>query len=82
MLGTKFQSHGIKIEDFKIIPINPLNPISTKRRVSEVFDLILLMSYIMPKMLSSAFKSHSIKIEDFKSNPFISFNPISTKGVG
>ena len=29
-LNSKFQSHGIKIEYFKIIPINPFNPISTK----------------------------------------------------
>ena len=29
-LSSKFQSHGIKIENFKIKPINPFNPISTK----------------------------------------------------
>ena len=64
MLGTQFQSHSIKIEDFKIIPNNLFNPIGTKG-----VKLILVMSYIMPKMLSSEFKSHSIKIEDFKINP-------------
>ena len=68
MLGTKIQSHSIKIMDFKIIPINPFNPLSTKGGVTN-FKLILVMSYIMPKMLSSEFNSHSIKIEDFKINP-------------
>ena len=37
MLDTKFQSHSIKIEDFKLIPINLFNPISTKG-VSEIFE--------------------------------------------
>ena len=70
MLGSKFQSHIIKIEDFKINPINTYNPI---------LKLLLVMSYIMSKMLSSEFKSHSIKIEDFKINPIKLFNPIGTK---
>ena len=30
MLCSEFQSHSIKIKDFKINPINPFNPISTK----------------------------------------------------
>ena len=30
MLGSNFQSHCIKIVDFKINPINPFNPDSTK----------------------------------------------------
>ena len=30
MLSSEYQSHNIKIEDFKINPINPFNPISTK----------------------------------------------------
>ena len=29
---SEFQSNSIKIEDFKINPINPFNPISTKGR--------------------------------------------------
>ena len=37
MLGTKFQSHSIKIEDLKIIHINLFNPISTKG-VSEIVE--------------------------------------------
>ena len=31
-LGSEFQSNSIKIEDFKINPNNPFNPISTKGR--------------------------------------------------
>ena len=30
MLSSEFQTCSIKIEDFKINPINPFNPISTK----------------------------------------------------
>ena len=30
MLGSKYQSHSIKIEDLEVNPINPLNPINTK----------------------------------------------------
>ena len=30
MLCSEFQSNSIKIKDFKINPINPFNPISTK----------------------------------------------------
>ena len=30
ILSSKFQPWSIKIEDFKINPINPFNPISTK----------------------------------------------------
>jgi len=31
ILSSEFQTCSIKIEDFKIIPINPFNPISTKQ---------------------------------------------------
>ena len=30
ILCSEFQSNSIKIKDFKINPINPFNPISTK----------------------------------------------------
>ena len=30
MLSSQFQSHSIKVEDFKINPIHTFNPISTK----------------------------------------------------
>ena len=30
MLSSEFQSHSIKIEDFKINPINSFNPNNTK----------------------------------------------------
>ena len=30
MLSSEYQSHSIKIEDFKINPINTFNPISTE----------------------------------------------------
>ena len=39
-----------------------------------MLNLLLKMSYNMPKMLSSEFQTCSIKIEDFK------INPISAKG--
>ena len=63
MLSSKFQSPSIKIDDFKINPINPFNPISTKGGV-KILSLLLGMSYNVPKMLSSKFQSPSIKIED------------------
>ena len=44
-----------------------------------MLNLLLQMSYNMPKMLSSEFQTCSIKIEDFKINPINPFNPISTK---
>ena len=78
MLSSEFQSHSIKIEDFKNITINSFNPISIKRG-NEIFKLLLGMSYNMPKMLSSEFQSHSIKIEDFKNIAYNSFNPFSIK---
>ena len=43
-------------------------------------NLLLGMSYNMPKMLGSKFQSHSIKIDNFKISPINPFNPISTKG--
>ena len=45
----------------------------------EIVNLLLGMSYNMPKMLSSEFQTCSIKIEDFKIIPINPFNPISTK---
>ena len=61
MLSSEVQSHSIKIENFKINPINPFNPISIKGGV-KMLNLLLGMSYNMPKMLSSKFQSHNIKI--------------------
>ena len=46
----------------------------------KIKNLLLKMSYNMPKVFSSEFQSNSIKIEDFKINPINPFNPISTKG--
>ena len=44
------------------------------------FNLLLGISYNIPKTLSSKFQSHSIENEDFKINPIIPVNPTSTKG--
>ena len=63
MLSSKFQSHSIRFEDFKINPINPVNPITTKRG-SKHLNLLLGMSYNVPKMVGSEFQSPSIKIDD------------------
>ena len=81
VFSSEFQSNSIKIEDFKINPINPFNPISTKGGV-KMLSLLLGMSYNMPKVFSSEFQSNNIKIEDLKINPINPFNPISTKGGG
>ena len=63
MLRSKFHNHSIKIEDFKINPINPFNPNKTKGGV-KILNLLLGISYNMPKVLCSKFQSRSIKIED------------------
>ena len=81
MFSSEFQSNSITIEDFKINPITPYNPISTKG-VLKIQNLFLGMSYSMPKMLSSKTQSHSFKIEDFKSDHINPFNLISTKRGG
>ena len=46
----------------------------------DISNVLLGMSYNMPKTLSSEYKSHSIKIEDLKINPNNPFNPNKTKG--
>ena len=79
MVSPEFQSHSIKIQDFKINPINPFNPISIKGGV-KTLSLLLEMSYNMPNILTSKFQSPIIKIEDFKINSNNPFNLISTKG--
>ena len=76
MFNSKFHSHSIKIEDFKINPFNLLTLLAPRGGVKILKDF-LEISY---KMLRSEFHSHSIKIEDFKINPINPFNPISTKG--
>ena len=81
ILGFKFQSHSIKIEDFKINPINLLTLLAPRGGV-KILYLFLGMSYIMPKKLSSEFQGHSIKIENFKINPINPFIPNKTKGGG
>ena len=68
MFYSKFQSHSFKIEDFKI------NPIGTKEEWVKIKNLLLRISYNMPKMLSSKFWSPSIKTEDLKIKPN---NPIT-----
>ena len=40
VFSSEFQSNSIKIEDFKIDPINPFNPISTSGRGSKIFKPI------------------------------------------
>ena len=65
VFSSEFQSNSIKIEYFKIYPINPFNPISTKEGV-KILSLLLGMSYNMPTMLSSKFQNPSIKIEDVR----------------
>ena len=65
MLSSEYQSHSIKIENFKINPINPFNSIRTKGGGSKHLNLLLGVSYNMPKMVGSEFQSLSIKIEDF-----------------
>ena len=79
ILSFKFQSHSIKIEEFKINPINLLTLLASRGGV-KILYLFLGMSYIMPKKLSSEFQGHSIKIENFKINPINLINPISIKG--
>ena len=81
MSSSEFQTCSIKIEDFKINPINPFYPISIKGG-SEDFKCITKMYYNMPKKLRSEYQSHRIKIEDLEINTFNPFNPISTKGGG
>ena len=54
MLSSEFQSNSIKIEYFKIDPLNPFNPITTMGW-SEMLTLLLEMSYNMTKMFSSKF---------------------------
>ena len=46
----------------------------------KILNLLLEMSYNMPKILWSKFQRYSVKVEDFKINPINPFNPISTKG--
>ena len=46
----------------------------------KILNLLLGMSYIIPKTLSSDFQSHSIKIEDLKINHINPFNPNKTMG--
>ena len=70
---------SIKIKYFKIKPIDPFNPISTKGGVN-ILNLLLGMFYIMQKKSNSEFQSLSIKIKDFKINPINPFNPNKTKG--
>jgi len=67
VFSSEFKSNNIKIEDFRINPINPFNPISTKGGVN-ILSLLLGLSYNMPNMLSSKFQSPSIKIEDVRSD--------------
>ena len=62
-LSFDFQSHSIKIKDFKINTINPFNPNNTEGGV-KILNLLPGVSYNMPEVLSSEFQSHSIKIED------------------
>ena len=45
-----------------------------------ILNVILGMSYNLPKALTSKYQSPSIKIEDFKIKSLNPFNPISTKG--
>ena len=62
----------------KSSPLIPVTLIAPRVRV-QILNILLEMSYDMPKMLSSELQSHSIKIKDFKINPINPFNPISTK---
>ena len=61
--SSVLQSHSIKIEDFKINPINPFNPNKSSGGV-KIKNLLLGISCNMPKMLCFEFQSCSIKIED------------------
>ena len=79
MLSSEFQSPSITIEDSKLNLLIILTLLAPRGGV-EILNLLLGMSYNMPKMLSSEFQTCSIKIEDFKINPTNPFNPISTKG--
>ena len=54
VFSSEFQSNNIKIEDFKINPINTFNPISTKGGVT-ILNILLGMSYNILKMLISKF---------------------------
>ena len=77
ILGLKFQSHGIKIDDFTINPINHFYTNSMQGGV-KMMKLLQGISYNLPKMMSSEFWSNDIKIEDFKISPINPLNSIST----
>ena len=62
MLSSEYQGPSVKIWG------STINPISTKGGGGKILNLLLEMSYVMPKKLSFEFQSHSIKIEDFKFN--------------
>ena len=79
MISSEYQSHGIKIKDFKISLLVILILLAPRGWGVDIVNLLLGMSYNMPKMLSSENQSHSIKIEDFKINPINPFNPNKTK---
>ena len=71
MFSSEFHGHSIKIADLKTNPINIFNPINTKGGVKNL-NVLLGISFSMPKIIRSECQSPSIKIEHF--------NPISTKG--
>ena len=68
-LSFKVQSDSMIIEDLKIIHINLFTLLAPRGEGVKILNLLLQMSYNIPKMLSSEFQTCNIKIEDF--------NPIS-----
>ena len=79
MISSEYQSHGIKIKDFKISLLVILILLAPRGGGVDIVNLLLGMSYNRPKMLSSEYQSHGIKTKDFKINPINPFNPISIK---
>jgi len=79
MLISDFQSPSIKIQDSKFTLLIILTLLAPRGGVKNL-NVILEMSYNLPKALTSEYQSPSIKIEDFKINTFNPFNPISTTG--
>ena len=78
MLSSEFHSPSIKIQDSKLTLLIILTLLAPRGEVN-ILNVILRMSYNMPKVFSSKFQSDSIEIEDFKINPINPFNPNNTK---
>ena len=78
MLSSEFQSPSIKIQDSKLTLLIILTLLAPRGGVN-ILNVILEMSYNLPKALTLEYQSPSIKIEDLKIYTFNPFNPICTQ---